>query len=112
MNWRKKIQLAIAVLTLAAACGPGPLSVVNEASARSSSRSHYCSMRARSYADRHTGRSTAVGAVTGATIGGISRGRNSSMGRGALIGGGAGLIHGSSRWNSLYHSYYRNCVHW
>jgi hypothetical protein len=53
-----------------------------------------------------------VGAVTGATIGGISRGRNSSMGRGALIGGGAGLIHGSSRWNSLYHSYYRNCVRW
>lgn len=90
---------------------------VPDASARSSNwsaaeRSNYCANRARRYADRNTRRTTAAGAVTGTAVGGVAGGNRRNAGRGALIGGGAGLVHSSARWNSIYDRYYRNCVRW
>lgn len=95
----------------------GLLAVTSPAEAHSSrnwsqaERSCYCSAQAQRHADRHTRRTTAAGALTGAAVGGMV-GSNRNTGRGALVGGGAGLVRSNSRWTSYYNRYCRNCIRW
>jgi hypothetical protein len=76
----------------------------------STERSQRCSREARQHADRNARRRTATGAATGAAIGGIAGGSRRNAGRGALIGGGAGLLTSNSRWQSLYNRRYHECI--
>lgn len=75
-------------------------------------RSSYCSTRAERYANRHTRRTTAAGALTGAAVGNIAGNSRRSTGRGALVGGSAGLLQSNSRWRAQYDRYYRECMRW
>ena len=75
-----------------------------------------CSRRARRHADRHTTRrnvrNTAAGAIAGGAIGGVAGQSGSSVGTGALIGGGAGVVHSATtnRWQTLYNRRYLACI--
>ena len=75
-----------------------------------------CSRRARRYADRHTTRrnlrNTAAGAIGGAAVGGVAGRSGGSVGTGALIGGGAGVVHSATtnRWQTLYNRRYSACI--
>jgi hypothetical protein len=110
MNTRK-MRIAMMAFACFATFVGEPLALIGPASAQSNSaRSRQCSEQAESYANRNTRRTTAAGAVTGAAVGGVARGNRSSMGRGALIGGGAGLVHGSSRWQTYYNRGYNACM--
>jgi hypothetical protein len=73
----------------------------------SNSRSAQCSVEAERYANQRARRRTAAAAAGGAAIGGISGG---NAGRGALIGGGAGLLQSNSRWQTYYNRSYNNCI--
>lgn len=75
-------------------------------------RSSYCSTRAERHANRQTRRTTAAGALTGATVGNIAGNSRRATGRGALVGGSAGLLHSNSRWRTQYDRYYRDCMRW
>jgi len=70
------------------------------------SRSSQCSVEAERYANQRARRRTAATAAGGAAIGGIS----GNAGRGALIGGGAGLLQSNSRWQTYYNRSYNNCI--
>ena len=106
MNIRKATITILAAASLATFAN-GPVAVIGPASASSS---RLCSEQAENYANRNTRRSTATGAVAGAAVGGVARGNRSSMGRGALIGGGAGLVRSSSQWQTYYNRAYRACM--
>lgn len=75
-------------------------------------RSSYCSNRAERYANRHTRRTTAAGALTGAAVGNVVGGNRRNTGRGALVGGSAGLLRSNSQWRTQYDRYYRQCMRW
>jgi hypothetical protein len=110
MNIRKVTVTILAAAGLATFVSE-PLSLIGPASATTNpAHSRQCSQQAENYANRNTRRSTATGAVAGAAVGGVARGNRSGMGRGALIGGGAGLVRSSGQWQTYYNRAYRACM--
>src|SRR4051812_28560440 len=101
LMFKSMLRIVIAALVLLTPVVPGFADFSSPAFASSRNwterdRSRYCSMQAQRYADRNARRTTGAGALTGAAIGGIASGSRSNTarnaGRGALIGGGAGLV--------------------
>jgi len=116
MNIRTMGIRIAAVAVLAAGCftfgvGGSAVEARTNNNWASAQRSQQCSQDAERYANRHAGRSTVGGAAGGAAIGAIAgRGRRRNITNGALIGGGAGMLHSNSRWNTFYNRRYRQCI--
>jgi hypothetical protein len=79
-------------------------------------RSAECSRRARRHADRnatrHSLRNAGRGAIGGAALGGLAGGSRRNAATGGLIGGGLGMVYGTTtnRWQSLYNRRYSACI--
>ena len=108
INKFKHIALAVVLLTIT--------STPNKSEARtnnnwaSTSRSQQCSKEAERYANRRTGGTTLRGAAVGGAVGGLIGGNRRGVGRGALVGGGAGLVQSNSQWQTFYGRSYRQCI--
>jgi len=80
----------------------------------------YCNAQAREFANSYSSpghtvvRSAAVGAVDEAVVGSILSGKRKSVGRGAVIGAGAGTAAGlasaGGRWQQDYDYAYQRCM--